>query len=175
MFSFGYSVIQLLPASTQLVMRYLPLLFLFFFNNILFAQVANNTNRLNETNIYYQAFKQYLNYVVNKEGRKIDTIYIEDEYRITDSLLLQSGTTKFIKLKYENIPAHFKNSKSLTLYRIFPLRYANDEFSVSFNPYSVSFNKKKRKVNYAYSSTYKVTFTFQDNRFIFQKVEGFGI
>jgi hypothetical protein len=34
-------------------------------------------------NSYYQAFKQYLNYVANGEGRKRDTIYIEDEYRLT--------------------------------------------------------------------------------------------
>ncbi len=156
-------------------MKYLPLLFFLFFTEPLLAQTADNTNRLNETNVYYQTFKQYLNYVQIKEGRKIDTIYIEDEYRMTDSLLLQSGATKFIKLKFESIPAYFKNNKILTLYRLFPLRYADGEFSVSFNPYAVSYNKKKRNVNYAYGITYKVTFKFQDNKFVFQRVEVFGI
>jgi hypothetical protein len=156
-------------------MKYQLLLLLLFFNSTSFCQTADNTKRLNETNIYYQALTQYLRYVKTNESRSIDTIYIEDEYRLTDSLLLQSGPTKFIKLKYEDIPAFLKTNRSLTLYRLFPLKYENGEFSVSFNPYLVSYDRKKKVTNYAYSSTYKVTFKFLNDKFVFQKVEGFGI
>jgi hypothetical protein len=156
-------------------MKYLLLLILLSLSFCSFCQFADNTKKLNETNIYYLALTQYLQYAKTEEGRNIDTIYIETEYRLTDSLLLQSGTTKFIKLKYEDIPAFLKENKKLILYRLFPLKYENGEFSISFNPYSVTYDKKNKITNYAYSITYKVTFKFQDNKFIFQKVEGFGI
>lgn len=156
-------------------MKYLLLFILLFICRSSFSQIADNTKKLTETNIYYQALVQYLHYVKTVEHREIDTIYIEDEYRLTDSLLLQSGMTKFIKLRFNNIPTHLKVNKNLTLYRLFPLKYENGEFSVSFNPYIITYDKKKKVTNYTYSSTYKVTFKFQDNKFIFQKVEGFGI
>ena len=89
--------------------------------------------------------------------------------------MLQSRTTKFIKIKYEDIPAFLKANKGLTLYRLFPLKYENGEFSVAFNPYSVTYDRKKKLTNYAYSSTYKVTFKFENEKFVVQKVEGFGI
>jgi hypothetical protein len=156
-------------------MKYLLLLSLLSINEPILAQVADNTNRLNERNIYYQAFKQYLNYVQTEEGRKIDKIYIEDNFRMTDSLLFENGTTKFIKLEFESIPSHLKSNPSLILYRLFPLRYGNGKFSVSFNLYVVTYNKKTRNLHYALTSTYRVTFEFHDNNFVFQKVESFGV
>jgi len=156
-------------------MKIIWIFILTFFFTVTYSQDPNNTKRFNDRNIYYNALTQYLAYIQKERNKSIDTIYIEDDFRLTDSILLYSKQTTFIKLKYENISKHLKSHKGLVLFRLFPLRYENGEFSVSFVPFSVTYERRKRITNYANPGSYRIVYKFEDNRFIFLRVEDYGI
>jgi hypothetical protein len=140
-----------------------------------YGQTANNTSRKNESNIYYQALTQYLNYS-KKTGSIYDTIYIEDDFKISsDSLLFESGKTKLIRLTFANVQQLLKTKDALTLYRIFPLEYENGKFSVSFIPFRVTKDLDKDNYNYSNGGGCQVFFKFKDNSFVFVKVDCRGI
>jgi hypothetical protein len=140
-----------------------------------YCQTASNTVALNEKNLYYQALTQYLHFEKWDRGVSIDTLYIEEDPRITDSLLTHSGETTVIKLKPGEVAIHSKNKKNLLLYKVYPLRFENGEFSVSFVPFLLADEKKKRNANGAASVSYRVVYRFDNNKFVFQRVEDHGI
>jgi len=156
-------------------MKQLFTLILIIFFNKAYSKTANNTVAFNEKNIYYQALTEYLDFEKWNRGLTIDTLYIEEDFRITDSLLMNSGQTKFIKLNPEDVSNHVKTKKGLLLYKVFPLRYENGEFSVSFVPVLLSDEKRKRNMNVTGTVSYSVVYKFDNNKFIFQRVEDKGI
>ena len=153
----------------------LTILILFAALNNLFGQAADNTNRLNEKNIYYQALTQYLSSLKTDRNITYDSLYIEDDFRLTDSLLLQSGQTRFIKLNFDDRVQMLKSKSSFIIYRLFPLRFDKGEFSVSFVPFSVTKGKKRNNINYSNSGSYRIVFKFDNDKFNFVRVEGHGI
>jgi hypothetical protein len=149
-----------------------PLLVLSFFSS--FSQTANTTERKNESNIYYQALKQYL---ISETTANIihDSLYIEDDFKITDSLLSKSGNTQLVRLTFENVQQLLKTRDALTLYRIFPLQYEKDYFIVSFVPFRVTKDPSKDNYNYSNGGGCDAIFKFQNKKFIFLKVKCYGI
>ena len=140
-----------------------------------YGQTANNTTRKNASNIYYQALTQYLTYS-KKTGIIYDTIYIEDDFKISsDSLLFEIGKTKIIRLTFANVQQLMKTRDGLILYRIFPLEYEKGVFSVSFIPFRVTKDLDKDNYNYSNGGGCKVFFKFKDNSFVFIKVDCRGI
>jgi hypothetical protein len=137
----------------------------------LFAQTAGNTNRFNEGNIYYQTLTQYLSYLKSDRNLTYDTLYIEDNFRLTDSLLLQSGQTKFIILNSEDILQILKTKRNFLIHHLFPLEFENGDFSVSLVPFSVTKGKKGNKVNYINSGSNRIVFKFDNGKFNFIKLE----
>ena len=136
-----------------------------------YSQIASTTEANNDKNIYYQALTQYVNFEQRDHGVILDTLYIEDDNRLTDSLLLQSAHTVFIKFKSADISTYLKTHQGIILYKVLPLRYENGEFSVSFSPSFVSHKKKQRDTNNVNYGSYRIVYKFDDNRFVFQRVE----
>jgi hypothetical protein len=120
-------------------------IFFLFTTFSLIGQTADNTNRFNERNIYYQALTQYLHYLKSSSNYIPDTLYIEDDFSITDSLMLQSGQTKFIKLNYDDRIQMFKKQNSFILYRIFPLKFDKGSFFRIVCAFYCDQTKKKEK------------------------------
>ena len=158
------------------------LLVLFFLQRSCPGQVADNTNRYNAQNIYFQAIKQYLEFLETdtfySKYPHIDTLYVEDYCNcgITDSLINECGAAKIIIVKnpYELIKS--RNGNGITLYRIFPLEYEKGEFNVSFVPFRVSIDKKdKKSLRYGNPGSYVVVFSYENERFIFVRIEDHGI
>ena len=156
-------------------MKVISTTLLLFFSTLFFGQTADNTGRHNEENIYYQALTQYLSYIKSDRNITPDTIYIENDFKLTDSLLLQSGQTKFVKLTFDNVAQLLKKRKGLTVFRLFPLRYEKGEFSVSFVPFIVTKGKTKNNITYANPGGYFVIFKFEKNQFHFVRIEDHGI
>lgn len=144
-------------------------------STLVFGQTAGSTESYSEDNIYYQALTHYLQYVKANENVTLDTIFVEDDFKFTDSLLLQSGNTKLIKLDTDNLRQVLKERKELILYRLFPLQYENGEFSVSFVPFSVARGKKKNSINYINPGSYSVIFKFDNNKFDFVRIDAYGL
>ena len=157
----------------KLLFTLITLILILFFNNS-YSQTANNTVSHNEKNIYYQALTQYVYFEKWERGLTLDTLYVEDDYGITDSLLLESGQTKFITLRSEDIPAYLKIQKRLILYKVIPLRYENGEFSVSLVPVLL-LNKKKQITNSENEVSYRMIYKFDNNKFVFLGIEHDGI
>jgi hypothetical protein len=157
-------------------MKFLLTISILFTALNIFGQTADNTNRFDEKNIYYQALTQYLNYLKSIGDKVPDTLYVEDDFGLTDSLLLQSGQTTFIKLTYDDRIQMFNKKNSFILYRLFPLKFDKGIFSVSFVPFIVTKQKRKRNLYYSNPGSYKVVFKFDNNgQFNFVKVENYGI
>jgi hypothetical protein len=156
-------------------MKFLLIILILFTAFNLYGQTADNTNRFNERNIYYQALTQYLHYLKSSSNSILDTLYIEDDFRITDSLMLQSGQTNFIKLSYDDRIQMFKKQNSFVLYRIFQLKFDKGNFSVSFVPFIVTKQKRKRNLYYSNPGSYRIVFKFDNDTFQFIKVENYGI
>jgi hypothetical protein len=162
----------------KLILIFVPL---FMLGQSCFGQIANNTDRHNDKNIYWQALKQYLDYRETDsfyyKQKHIDTLYVLKDTKTTDSLLDKIGTTtiKMIDAPYTFIKS--RNGKGIVLYSIFPLEFENGEFSVSFVPFSVKIGKIKRRWGLFFSNPggYKVVFKFDKEQFQFVRIEDHGI
>lgn len=161
-------------------MKLLLLSLLFAFGQTCSAQIADNTNRHNDNNIYFQALKQYLEYRATdtfySKLDQIDTLFIYQDSKIIDSLLSVIGTTKIIMVGDPYTFLKSRNEGRIVLYSIFPLAFENGEFSVSFVPFGVKINKKRKKnLNFSNPGSYKVVFAFEKRLFHFVRLEDHGI
>lgn len=145
-----------------------------------FAQLADNTDRHNDSNIYLQALKQYLDFRATdsfySKLKHIDTLYVFKDTKTTDSLLNKIGTTTIIMIDDPYTFIKNRNGKGMTLYSIFPLDFEKGEFWVSFVPFSVTIDKKrKRGLMFSNPGSYKVVFKYDDGHFVFVRIEDHGI
>ena len=153
------------------------LLFGLFVNNVR-GQDADNTDRHNAKNIYYQSLVRYLDYVNDTShsvSKKVDTLYIEDDNYFIRGLIDSIGSVKIIKVEkvYEYIKKRHWNG--FTLIKMFPLNFENGEFSIDFIPYGVTFERKKRSLNFGNGGGYAVFYRFENNQFYFVRIEDHGI
>ncbi len=145
-----------------------------------FAQFADNTDRHDDKNIYLQALKQYLDFRATdtfySKLKHIDTLFIYKDAKTTDSLLDKIGETKIVMISAPYTFIKNRNGKGITLYSIFPLNFEKNEFWVSFVPFSVTIDKK-RKHGLLFSNTgsYKIVFKYDNGQFVFVRIEDHGI
>lgn len=145
-----------------------------------FAQLADNTDRLNERNIYLQALKQYLDFRETdsfySKLTHIDTLFVYKDTKTTDSLLSKIGTTAIIMIDDPYTFIKNRGGQGITLYSIFPLDFEKGEFWVSFVPFSVTIDKKrKRGLMFSNPGSYKVVFKYDNGHFVFVRLEDHGI
>jgi hypothetical protein len=145
-----------------------------------YSQIADNTDRHNDKNIYWQGLKQYLDFRATdsfySKLKHIDTLYVYKDTKTTDSLLDKIGSTTIIKI--EDPYTFIKNRKGegLTLYSIFPLDFEKNEFWVSFVPFSVTIDKKRKQgLLFSNPGSYKIVFRYDSGRFVFVRIEDHGI
>jgi len=137
--------------------------------NVSLGQAVNNTLEKDEGNIYYQAIKEYLSFVKNRNINK-DTIYLEEDIKLTSSILTTCGKTKIVLMNAENLKETISKKNAICLYRIFPLDYFEGEFSVSLIPFAVNFDDRKKEFKFINAGDYRVCFKFDGKKFVFAKV-----
>ncbi len=145
-----------------------------------YAQIADNTNRHNDKNIYWRALKHYLDFNAKESSysklKQLDTIYVDKDTKITDSLLDNIGSTKIIIVKNPYTIIKSRNGRGITLYRIFPLCFEKGEFWVAFVPFSVSIDiKQEQRLLFENPGSYKVVFKFEKGHFVFVRIEDHAI
>lgn len=141
----------------------------------LFGQVADNTNRKNIRNIYNQSFLQYLKYLKASKSNIPDTIFVDSNPDLTDSLMTQILKTKLIVLNDLSLHGILKRKGSIGLYKLFPVEYAANEFSVAFVPFGASYNKETNQINLVNGGCCRVSFRFEKGKFIFKQFKDYGI
>lgn len=145
-----------------------------------FGQFADNTDRHDNKNIYLQALKEYLDFRLTdsfySKLKHIDTLYVYKDTKTTDSLLNKIGTTTIVMIDDPYTFIKNRNGKGITLYSIFPLDFEKGEFWVSFVPFSVTIDKKrKRGLMFSNPGSYKVVYKYDSGRFVFVRLEDHGI
>jgi hypothetical protein len=76
---------------------------MFFFNyGLIYCQQIDNTFKNDSSNIYNQTIKEFLR-LRNKDGKNKDTIYIEQDFKITDSVLSIIENVKVVKLTESDV------------------------------------------------------------------------
>lgn len=151
----------------------LALIFLFLCRGS-FAQSTSLSFQCNQSNIYFQAIDQYLQYM-EKEEKKADTLFLESNDKITDSLLSECRYTKLVKLNNDQLKERLNNGKSINLYRIMPLESRDGKIAVRLVPFGCGFNKAKRKYELLNGGNYVLLFQFDGEQLIFRTLEGHGI
>jgi hypothetical protein len=118
---------------------------------------------------------QVTNYMAEKNTGIRDTILIETNSPLTDSILEKSKELLFKKVLFSDLQDELKTKKKLTLFRIHPIDFANGEFFVSITPFGVSKGRKKNNLKYFNSGGYKVFFRYENSGFLFTRIEDCGI
>jgi hypothetical protein len=126
-------------------MKYLVLIILLFKCGMTQCQQIDNTFNYDSSNIYNQTLKEFLQ-LCRKEGMNNDTIYIEQDFKITDSVLNFIVDVRVVKLSESDIQAAIKLKRHLVLHRIFPIRYGREEFWVNIVPISMGFSRKQKSM-----------------------------
>jgi len=158
----------------------LTLFSLLIFGQNCFAQTANNTDRHNDKNIYFQALKQYLDFRATdtfySKLKHIDTLYVYKDSKTTDSLLEKIGTTTIVMVDDPYTFIKNRKDEQITLYSIFPLDFEKEEFWVSFVPFSVTIDKKRNQgLLFSNPGSYKIVFKYDRGQFLFVRLEDHGI
>jgi hypothetical protein len=103
-----------------------------------------------------------------------DTIFIEEDNKLTDSLMPTIGRTRLICVKLSDVEKIVSISNNMILYRLFPLEYINKEFSVAFVPFTVTISKSDG-LFLANSGSFWVFFDFYRGKFHFKRFGNYGI
>lgn len=140
-----------------------------------FGQIADNTNKRNIKNIYNQSFLQYLKYLKATKSEIPDTIFVDSNPVLTDSLMTQILKTKIIVLDNSKLKDILTKRRLRGLYKLFPIEYIHKEFQVSFVPFGVSYNKKTDQVNLINGGFCMVRFKFEKGKFIFRRFNDYSI
>lgn len=145
---------------------------LLFFCLSIKGQSIDNTNNRDSSNIYNQSFIRYIQYLNYNNFKIPDSIFIEEDFKLTDSLMGQLGNTKLIIVRHSDI-LRLVHKKSKAIYRLFPLVLKNREFMISLIPFSVT--RKGRNLFYSNGGGFRVYYTYLDGQFVFKRSEYIGI
>src|SRR5262252_3398763 len=96
---------------------------------IMFGQVTS-TKQGGKTNIYNDAIEQYLSRLNNVDRIKVDTLFVEGNEVITDSLLKVINGIQVKPLNWSEINGKLDQQSSMILYKLFPLQFDKGQFSV---------------------------------------------
>ena len=140
-----------------------------------FGQIADNTNKRNIRNIYNQSFLQYLKYLKANKSEIPDTIFVDSNPALTDSLMTQILKTKIVVLGDFELKDILTRRRVRQLYKLIPIEYSRKEFHVSFIPFGLSYNKETDHFYLTNGGSCSVRFKFEKGMFIFQRFNEYGI
>jgi hypothetical protein len=159
------------------MMKNLHLIILLFICLSCIGQAVDNTIKKDPTNIYNQAFIKYLQHEEKEYSIVPDTIFVERDAKLTDSLMTKMGETQILIIDSSAILERFLKEKGgITLYRLYPIQYKNREFCVPIVPFGVSFDDDR--INCVYlgrTISYWVIFSFRNKKFKFKKIDSYSI
>lgn len=147
-------------------MRYLILVAMISFAEIMNAQISTNTESTDSTNIYYQSLSIFCNSLHNKtEG-----LLIEQNNLTTNSLPSKIGNHEIRIIDMVELKKLLKENKDIEIVRIIPLRVKDGEFFVNIIYFDVK--AEKRQFYFTNKGGYSVVFSFNsDNKqFIFKEI-----
>lgn len=136
-----------------------------------FGQKVNSTESGGQRNLYNDALKQYLQYQSKTNQLKLDSLRIQQEWSLTDSLLSSIGNTTIRVVYSQEVTLLLDKEESMVLYKLFPLSFDKGKFFISIVPYLT--RKGSDGLLFEYSGGCKVIYTFdsQAKQFRFVKVE----
>jgi hypothetical protein len=141
-------------------------------------QQATNTGLYNKDNIYYQTLKEYIGY--QARDRTVDTLYLEEDYKLTDSIWPECDGTTIIKVKRAGLANLVAKKKTILLCRIMPLTFREGVFSITLLPLSCgllnhvlpgAWKTTNPKVHRLYVGEFFVTFSFDGAAFELDRYE----
>jgi hypothetical protein len=138
------------------------------------GQYTEDIPNRNESNIYFQTINNYLRFS-EKVKKNIDTLFLEQNYAITDSILSECHHTRLIALNENEIKDLLKKGRSLNFYRLSPVRHKGDIYFVTLTPFGCGFNKIKNKYEFLYGGHYVAFFKLEGKKFVFEKLQEQGI
>ena len=137
-----------------------------------FGQIADNSCKRDESNIYNQAIIQYFKYLNTVDFQISGTIYFfEDEFGLTDSLMERINDTRILRLKQSEIEELVTKKNGITIYKLFPLEYQNMEFHVTLVPYGATFRKGETGLFFSTYGGYCINFKFDKGKFKFLRID----
>ena len=141
-----------------------------------FGQIASNSCKRDETNIYNQAIIQYFKYLNTRNFPISDTIYFfADEFCLTDSLMEKINNTRILHLKQSEIEKFVIKKNGIIIYKLFPLEYKNMEFNVTLVPYIATFGKDEPGLFFSTHGGYCINFKFDKGKFKFLRIDNNSI
>lgn len=139
------------------------------FSHITMAQVADNTESKDSTNIYYQALVKYTSYLEKLNLPQGQVIFLEENSFVTDGLPSKLGG---LEVQYLDIQELQKKAKKgeVELIRIVPLRFRNQEFFVNLITFGVTYRRKN--FNFVNQGGVQAIFTYDDDigKFVFKEI-----
>jgi hypothetical protein len=147
-------------------------LFFLFFCLSTYGQSIDNSINGDSSNIYNQSFIRYFQYLDENNYKIPDSIIIEEDFKLTDSLMGQLGKTKLIIVRQSDI-LRLVHKESEEIYRLFPLVLKNKEFMISIIPFRVT--RKGRNLFYSNGGGFHVYYTYLDGQLMFKRSEYIGL
>jgi len=142
----------------------------------LFGQIADNTNKKDESNIYNQSVIQFLKYLKAEKFQISDTIFfMVDEFGLTKNLMRKIGNTRLLVVEQTETEKLVIKRNGMTLYRLFPLEFDNQEFHVSLVPCSATYNKVQTGLFFTTYGGYWINFKFDNGKFKFLRIDNNAI
>jgi len=140
----------------------------------LFGQNTEDLLNRDESNIYFQTIHNYLQFS-EKTQQSIDTLFLEENDTITDSILSECHHTKLITLNEDQIKDLLKKGRSLNFYRLSPVQHKDNSFFVTMIPFGCGYNKTKKIYEFLYGGHYVAFFKFDGKKFVFERIQEKGI
>ena len=139
------------------------------------SQNVDNTEQRNFSNIYNDAIRRYVIYSYPNWQSKSDTLFVQKADQHSDSVVLNVGKIYIKVLDWPEVYSRLDRVESFTLYKFFPLGFANKIFYVSVIPFRTS--KDTSGVKLGNGGGCRMTYDFDNlkKRFIFKKVICWGI
>ena len=146
------------------------LLLLLLISTTVWAQKVTTTELGGATNIYNDALKRYL--ILTSESRRpmYDTLFIQQDGSITDSLMNTINGIKVSIVDSSLMQEKLRRHKSFVLHRLFPLSFDKGVFYVSLVPFHVT--ETNGEVYLTNNGTFKVEYLFDSKLRAFRYRKG---
>jgi hypothetical protein len=144
------------------------IILLLLFPIFVLGQKLTTTELSGQRNIYNDALKHYLILTAEKNKSVFDTLYIQQDDVITDSLMTPiNGTTVVI---VDSVLKRLRQSGSFTMHRIFPLSFDKGVFFISLVPFVVT--QTDGEIMLTNTGTFRVEYYFDDRTKAFRFKSG---
>ena len=144
---------------------------LLLFQNFVFGQELTTTEFKSRQNMYYDAVGQYL-VLTSKNTKPIfDTLFIQQDNVITDSLIGVSHHSQLLIVDSAELSSRLRQAGSFVLYRMMPLSFHEGVFFINIVPFVVT--QQNDEIQLSYTGTYRLEYYYNSKRkaFVFDRAK----